>query len=554
MRTLRRLLALCAPGRARTIACAALGTAAVCAGVGLMAAAGYLITRAAEEPPILSLTVAIVVVRFLGLVRPLLRYAERLASHDLALRSLGHVRGRVVAGLEPLAPAQLGGHRDGDLLARTVADVDALQGLVLRGLVPPLVALGVAAVCVGATASVLPSAGAALGVGLLVGGLVVPAVALAAGRAQARRRAGARGLLTAELVELLGGAAELVAFGASDAAEERVREADRRLVRLERRAALASGLGEALGLLAAGATTVAVLATAVAAHDAAALDIVLVAALTLLALASFEAVAPLPGAVLELAATVAAGGRVLDLIDAAPVVTDPAEPLPRPARRAPVALEHVTVRYGVREADALRDVGFTLEPGARVALVGPSGAGKTTVVNLLLRFLDPGGGRVTVGGHDVREYRQEDVRGMFAVAGQDTVLFDTTIRTNLLIARPEASDAELGDALRLARLDAWVTALPDGLDTRLGEDGAELSGGQRQRLVVARALVSSAPVLVLDEPTAHLDAATAERLMEDVLDAAGSRAVLLITHRPEGLARMDEVLTLRAGALTRSGR
>jgi thiol reductant ABC exporter CydC subunit len=407
---------------------------------------------------------------------------------------------------------------------------------------------------VGATASVLPSAGAALGVGLLVGGLVVPAVALAAGRAQARRRAGARGLLTAELVELLGGAAELVAFGASDAAEERVREADRRLVRLERRAALASGLGEALGLLAAGATTVAVLATAVAAHDAAALDIVLVAALTLLALASFEAVAPLPGAVLELAATVAAGGRVLDLIDAAPAVTDPAEPLPRPARRAPVALEHVTVRYGVREADALRDVGFTLEPGARIALVGPSGAGKTTVVNLLLRFLDPDGGRVTVGGHDVREYSQEDVRGMFAVAGQDTVLFDTTIRTNLLIARPDASDAELGDALRLARLDAWVTALPDGLDTRLGEDGAELSGGQRQRLVVARALVSSAPVLVLDEPTAHLDAATAERLMEDVLDAAGSRAVLLITHRPEGLARMDEVLTLRAGALTRSGR
>jgi ATP-binding cassette subfamily C protein CydC/ATP-binding cassette subfamily C protein CydCD len=219
-----------------------------------------------------------------------------------------------------------------------------------------------------------------------------------------------------------------------------------------------------------------------------------------------------------------------------------------------VALEHVTVRYGVREADALRDVGFTLEPGARIALVGPSGAGKTTVVNLLLRFLDPDGGRVTVGGHDVREYRQEDVRGMFAVAGQDTVLFDTTIRTNLLIARPDASDAELGDALRLARLDAWVTALPDGLDTRLGEDGAELSGGQRQRLVVARALVSSAPVLVLDEPTAHLDAATAERLMEDVLDAAGSRAVLLITHRPEGLARMDEVLTLRAGALTRSGR
>jgi len=551
--TLARLLSLCAPGRARTLACAALGTAAVCAGVGLMATAGYLITRAAERPPILSLTVAIVVVRFLGLARPLLRYADRLASHDLALRSLGHVRARVVERLEPLAPVQLGRHRDGELLARTVADVDALQGLVLRGLVPPLVALGVGAVCVGATAAVLPTAGAVLGVGLLAGGLVVPAVALLAGRAQARRRAAARGVLTAELVELLGGAAELVAFGAADAAEERIRAADRALVRLERRGALASGLGDALGLLAAGATTVAVLATAVAAHDAAALDIVLVTALTLLALGSFEAVAPLPGAALELTATLAAGRRVLELVDAAPAVTDPLEPLPRPARRAPVALEHATVRYGVHEAEVLRDVSFRLEPGARVALVGPSGAGKTTVVNLLLRFLDPDGGRVTLAGHDVREYRQEDVRATFAVAGQDTVLFDTTIRANLLVARPAASDAELADALRLARLDAWVDALPEGLDTRLGEDGAELSGGQRQRLVVARALVSGAPVLVLDEPTAHLDAATAERLMEDVLDAAGGRAVLLITHRPEGLARMDEVLTLRAGALTRSG-
>jgi len=180
-----------------------------------------------------------------------------------------------------------------------------------------------------------------------------------------------------------------------------------------------------------------------------------------------------------------------------------------------------------------------------VALVGPSGAGKTTVTNLLFRFLDPEHGRVTIGGHDVREYRQEDVRRMFALAGQEAHLFSTTIRENLRLARTGASDDELWVALRRAHVADWVESLPDGLDTFVGEDGSRLSGGQRQRLVLARALLVDAPVLVLDEPTAHLDGPTAQALVDDALDAAGARAVLLITHRPEGLERMD---ALRGGA------
>jgi len=185
-----------------------------------------------------------------------------------------------------------------------------------------------------------------------------------------------------------------------------------------------------------------------------------------------------------------------------------------------------------------------IEPGQRMAVVGPSGVGKSTIVNLLLRFLDPECGRVTIGGRDLRELRQEDVRRAVAVAGQESHLFSTSIRENLRLARPDAGDAELEGALRRARIWDWVASLPDGLDTLVGEQGRELSGGQRGRLVVARALLADAPVLVLDEPTAHLDSDTATSLLDDVLDNAGDASILLITHRRERLDRMDEVVEL----------
>ena len=543
MSALRRIGALAAPPPGQTALAIALGVVAVACGVGLMTSAGYLISRAAEQPPILSLTVTIVVVRFFGLARPVARYLERLRSHDAALHALGRIRARFFERIEPLAPSGLQSYRSGDLLARMVGDVEALQSLYVRGFGPPVVALTVGAASVVAVAIVSPAAAAVLGVGLVAAGVLVPAVAWATGRAARRRQLPARGELTSELVDALRGAPELVAYGREDEIAERLRAADAELVRLGRRDALAGGLADALSVLVTGLTVAGVLAVAVAEHDAGTLDRVLVATLALLALSAFDAVQPLAPAVRELTSSAAAGRRVLELTDAEASIADPAAPMPPPTRPAPVALEGVTARYG-SDAPVLRRFDLQLDPGARVALVGPSGSGKTTVTSLLLRFLDPESGRVTIAGRDIREFRQEDVRATFALAGQDAHLFDSTIRANLLLARPEATETELWSALRRARIDAWVATLPEGLETLVGEEGAELSGGQRQRLVLARALLADAPVLLLDEPTAHLDHETAEELVRDVFATAGRTTVLLVTHRPEGLDLVDEVVRL----------
>jgi thiol reductant ABC exporter CydC subunit len=550
----RRLFALAQVPAWRLALSLLLATLAVVFGVGLMSTAGYLISRAAERPPILALTTTIVAVRFFGLGRPVVRYVDRVFSHDLALRALGRIRSRFYAQIEPLAPAQLTAYRSGDLLSRMVADVDALQGLYLRGLAPPVVAVAVGALCVGATAALLPAAALILAVGLSLTGAAVTLLAAALARSAARRQGATRAELTAELVELLRGAPELVVYGREDATLERVRALDAELSRLGRRDALVAGLAEALTILCAGATVAGVLAVSVSAHDVSGLDRVFIATLALLALSSFEAVAPLPGFGRELPATLAAGRRVLELSERASTIRDPASPR-SPSRGVPaVALEGVTARYQDDEAPALAGVDLRLEPGSRLALVGPSGAGKSTVASLLLRFLDPEAGRVTIDGHDLREYRQEDVRETFAVAGQEAYVFNSTIRENLRLARPDASDEELTEALRLARLHHWVDTLPDGLDTLVGEEGSRLSGGQRQRLTIARALLADAPILVLDEPTAHLDPDTAEQLVRDVFAAAGGRSILLITHRSEGLDLVDEMVVIDDGCIAGAAR
>jgi ATP-binding cassette, subfamily C, bacterial CydC len=523
-----------------------LGFGAVACAGGLLVTSGYLISRAAQRPDILTLSVAIVAVRAFAIARAVLRYGERLASHDAALRLLGRVRARFYRRLAPLVPGEVGGPRGGDLLSRFVGDVDALQDLYLRALAPPVV--GALVICAAALTAwlILPAAAPVVFACLLVASLAVPGLAAALAQASGRRQAGARAQLSAELVEAIEGAPELAVAGRGADRLARLRAADGHLARLARRDALAAGAATALGSLAAGLTVVAVMAVAIPAVHGGTLAGVLLASLAFLALAAFEGIAPLPLAARRLRACADAAQRLDELCAREPAVRDPTEPRPLPAG-GDLVLDGVRARYGEAEPWVLDGVSLRLRPGARVALLGPSGAGKTTLAHLLVRFRDADSGAVTLGGLDVRECAQDELRRAVVLASQDAHLFNATLRENVLIGRHDAGEEEVWSALEAAGAADWVRALSGGLDTVAGEDGGLLSGGQRQRIALARALLSDARFLILDEPTAHLDADTARRVMADLVAGAGDRGVLVITHSDVGLEDFDELLELREG-------
>lgn len=543
-----RVLAEARPLRRRLLVAVLLGALAIGAGVALMATSGYLISRAALRPPILSLAVAIVGVRFFGISKAVFRYLERLASHDAALRLLGSLRATFFARLEPLVPDDLpGGTRSGDLLSRFVADVDALQHLFVRALGPPAVAVLVAGGAALAAALVDPAAGLALAVALLLGGVAVPALSARLIVAGGRREAGARAALYTDVLELLEHGPELVVSGRVTDALADVATVDARLACTRRRSALVEGLGEGLITLVGGGALLAVLLVSVPAVRDGAVDGVMLGMLALLALASLDAIRPLPVAAQHLGATEASARRLYEVADLTPSVLDPKAPLPPPEGHE-LRLEAATIHRPVAGPPILDSVDLVLRAGTAVALVGPSGAGKTSLAHLLVRFRDPDEGSVLLDGHDLAEYRQEDVRRVVLYSGQDAHVFASSIRENLRIARPGAGDAELREALTRAGALDWVDGLPDGLDTRVGEQGRLVSGGQRQRLAVARAFLSAARFVVLDEPTAHLDDLTAAGLVDAILALAREgRGVLLITHGALGLADVSEVVRLERG-------
>ncbi|MFJ3306103.1 thiol reductant ABC exporter subunit CydD [Streptomyces sp. NPDC086549] len=552
-RILARVRVLAGPRRGRLALALLLGSLALGCAVGLMATSGWLISRASQQPPVLYLMVAVTATRAFGIGRAVFRYAERLVSHDAVLRMLADTRVAVYRRLERLAPAGLRTARRGDLLSRLVADVDALQDYWLRWLLPAGVAVAVSAWSVAFTAWLLPGAGAVLGAGLLAAGVGVPLLTGAVARRAERRLAPARGVLATRVTDLLTGTAELTVAGALPARTDAARRADGTLTRIASRAATATALGDGLTALVSGLTVAATALLGAQAVAGGRLDGVAMAVVVLTPLAAFEAVLGLPVAARYRQRVRRSAERVYEVLDAPEPVWEPERPRQAPAAPFPVVVKGLGARHPGQHREALAGLDLTLEEGRRIAVVGPSGAGKTTLAQVLLRFLDPDAGSYTLAGVDAYALDGDDVRRLVGLCAQDAHLFDSSVRENLLLAKKDATEADLRDALARARLLDWADGLPDGLDTLVGEHGAMLSGGQRQRLALARALLADFPVLVLDEPAEHLDLPTADALTADLLAATEGRTTLLITHRLAGLEAVDEVIVLDGGRVVQRG-
>lgn len=522
------------------------------AGVALMATSAWLIARAAQRPSIAALQVAIVGVRFFGISRGAARYLERLVTHGTTLRLVSEVRLRVFRALAPLAPARLAEHRTGDLLARLVGDVDTVDHVYLRVLAPMAAAVSVLA---GVSLLLLafdPRLAWVAILGWFAAGVVAPLAARAIARGAGRDLVSRRADLQARAVDGVQGVAELVAFGADERYVAAVAHTVDAVAAAERRAARSSAVGTALGVAAVDATTIAVLAACVPLVGEGAVGAVNLAVITLTTIAAFEALTGLPAAWQGLDATAAAATRLCAVLDEAPAVVPARASVALPPSPA-IEVRRLRFTYPGASSRAIDDLSFRLEPGRMVAVVGPSGAGKSTIAHLLLRFWDVPPGSVFIGHVDVRHADPDGVRRLFGYAGQSAHVFTGTIRENLLVGRASATTGDLDRATAAAHFGPVVAACPAGYDTWVGEQGYALSGGERQRLALARAFLADTPYLLLDEPTAHLDPETERNVLDSICASASKRGVLLITHRLAGLARADEIIVLRAGAVVERG-
>ena len=539
-------------GRRIALACL-LGAGAIAADIGLIGCAAWLISRAAQHPNESVLAIAIVGVQFFGLSRGFLRYEERLVGHDAAFRVLAAWRVRVYRRLEQVAPGGLPAFRRGDLLARMVRDVDSLQDVILRVIPPFSIAVMVGVGTVAVMWWMLPAAGLVLALALVVAATVVPWLTGALAQRRESRFSHVRGELSVSVVDLIEGAPELVAFGATGAQLETVRGHDADLASIATASAGTAGIGLALTTLLSGLACWGCLMVGVPAVRSGALSGVLLAVIVLIPLAAFELVVGLPVATQALGRVRQAAARVFAVTDAPAPVVEPLRPALLPSGPPSIALRSVWASYPGATASALRGVDLDLSPGRRVAVVGPSGSGKSTLAAVLLRFLATESGEVTLNGTAFDRFDGDELRTVVGLVDQDAHLFETTIAENLRVGRREASDIELRRVLDRVGLGPWLDDLPLGMATEVGRFGSRLSGGQRQRVAVARALLADFPVLLLDEPAEHLDPEAAAALTVDLLAVTAGRSLLFITHRLTGLESLDEIVVMDQGRIVERG-
>lgn len=530
-----------------------LGILTIGSNIALMGTSAWLISSAALHPSIADLQLAIVGVRFFGIARGIFRYLERLVSHNVTFRLLARFRVWFYQHIEPLAPALLMQYRSGDLLSSIVADVETLGDFYVRVVAPPLVAIFVAL----GIAAFLAQYHISLGLMILALfaclGMGLPSLTHFASRNTGRELIERRTILSTQLVDTIQGLADLVAYGRVTDQLKNISAAGSAFSRIQRRMSWFVSFITSLNILLINLGMWLVLVVAISLISAKLIPGMVLAMLCLVTLAAFEAVIPLPVAASLLSSTTEAARRLFAALDAPPTVTDPPHSLLGPSNVS-LDIRDLHFRYAPDDPPALSGIDLNLPEGGNLAIVGPSGAGKSTLVNLLLRFYDYHDGQIMLGGHDLRHYAQDDIRQQISLVSQNTYFFNATICDNMHLARPDATDDELVRAAKQAHIHEFISTLPKGYETFIGEKGLRLSGGERQRLAIARALLKSAQILILDEPTANLDAITERQVLETLFGLMEGRSTLLITHRLVGLERFAQIIVLDHGKIIERGR
>jgi ATP-binding cassette, subfamily C, bacterial CydC len=555
MRDLLRLLGLFRP-YARWIAAGILLTITVTlANIGLLALSGWFITAMALAGLAggrINYFTPAAGIRGLAMLRTGGRYLERLVTHEATFRLLSRMRVWFYEHLEPLAPARLQYYRGGDLLSRIRADIDTLDNFYLRVLAPSIAAAVSVLVVIGFMALFSVPVALTNLAGLLLAGIALPLLAQRLGRAPGERAVAVRAELRSAVADAVRGQGELRVYQAGRRQAERVERLSDELIAPQRRQAHINGLSAALsGLVTQFSVWIAVL-IAIPLVSQKTLDGPGLAMIALFVMASFESINALPLAFQTLGETLAAARRIFEIVDTRPAVTEPAEDAARPASFG-LRLTGLRMRYTENAAWALDGIDLDVPAGGRLGVVGATGSGKTSLLNVLLRFWDYQEGEVEIGSVPLHAFRGETVRSWCAVVAQQTHLFNTSVRQNLLLARPEASEAELLEALRQANIHDEVMALPEGLDTFVGETGTRLSGGQARRVAIARALLKDAPILILDEPTEGLDAESEHAVLQALETLMRGRTTLLITHRPQALSYVDDIAVMSHGRIIERG-
>lgn len=540
---LLRILRLALPfWRGMTLA-ALLGALTIASSVSLMATSAWLISKAALQPSIAELSVAVVSVRFFGIARGVFRYLERLVSHETTFRLLAHLRVQFYRALEPLAPARLISLSSGDLLSRVVGDIESLQNLYLRAVAPPFVAALMALFLTLLLNYFDPHIALMALAFILAAAVLVPLLAWWGSAVSGHTRVIASAALHTALIDSTQGMAEVLLYGQASAQVDRINDLGGQLVAAEQRMIRFDALQLAMTAFLTSAAALAVLTVAIPRIDG-----LYLATVALATAAVFEAFTPLAQAAVHLGTNAQAAGRLFEVADMPPAVTDPPVPA-SPPNDSRLEIRSLSFSYTPGSRAILSDLSLSIEPRQHVAILGDSGSGKSTLTNVLLRFWDYQQGSILLGGRELRTLSLFDVRAAFGVMSQRTTLFNTTIRENILIARPDATYADLERAAHLAQIDDFILSLPEGYDTLVGEEGTLLSGGERQRIALARVLLRNSLILILDEATANLDPVTERAVMNTVLTAATGRSMLVFTHRHTLLDRMDHVYFLRDGRL-----